>query len=124
MANPISNEKRKDIIKHMQAGASKEDVAKWLFISKISVTRIWDKFQVSGSYKPEPLNRGRKPGVSQEVMEKIVAKVKKQPDMTLLEIIEEFELKITQSALCRRLIKRGLRYKKRQFFLTVKNEMM
>ena len=32
MAKPITNEKRADIVKHMQAGESKTDIAKWLFV--------------------------------------------------------------------------------------------
>jgi hypothetical protein len=44
MAKPITNEKRADIIRHMQAGESKENIAKWLFICKRSVTRVWEKY--------------------------------------------------------------------------------
>ena len=113
MANPISNEKRADIVKHMQAGESKENIAKWLFICVRTVTRIWDKFIDEGSYEPEPLNRGRKPLVSNETKENVIAKIKETPDITLLELIEEFKLPISQSALCRRLISRGLTFKKR-----------
>jgi transposase len=112
MANPISNEKRSDIVKHMQAGESKENIAKWLFVCVLTVTRIWNKFLTSGSYEPEPLNRGRKPRVSEETMNKIVIKIKEKPDMTLREIIDEFSLGISESALCRRLNKLGLGIKK------------
>jgi transposase len=103
MARAISNEKRADIIRHMQAGESKENISKWLFICVRTVTRVWNKYTSSGSYKPEPQNSGRKPLVSEEDMEKIVAKIKEVPDMTLLELIEEFNLPISESALCRRL---------------------
>ena len=124
MANPISNEKRADIIKHIQAGESEENIARWLFVSKITVTRVWNKFLESGSYEPKPLNRGRKPLVTEETMDKIVAQIKVQPDMTLLEIIDEFNLNISESALCRRLNKLGLNRKKKLFFLADNNEGM
>ena len=112
MATPISNEKRADIVKHMQAGESKENIAKWLFVCVRTITRVWKKFTDTGNYEPEPPNSGRKPLVSDETMDQIVSKIKEKPDMTLIELIEEFNLPISQSALCRRLIKIGLTYKK------------
>ena len=114
MAKPISNEKRADIVQHMQAGESKENIAKWLFVCVRTVTRVWNKFKSSGSYEPEPLNCGRKPLVSAETMDKVQKKIKEQPDITLLELIEEFDLKISESALCKRLIALGLTYKKKR----------
>jgi transposase len=119
----VSNEKRADIIKHLQAGESKENVAKWFFVSVRTITRIWNKFLLSGSYEPEPLNNGRKPKVSEEMMERIVLKIKEAPDITLGELIEEFELNISKSALCRRLIKRGLTFKKRRSIQMIKSAM-
>ena len=122
MAKPITNEKRADIVKHMQAGESKADIAKWLFVCVRTVTRVWNKFIQTGSYEPEPLNCGRKPLVAEETMDSIVSKIKECPDMTLLEIIDEFELKISESALSKRLTKLGLTYKKRRSIQTHKNE--
>jgi transposase len=113
VAKAISNEKRAEIIKHMKAGASKENIAKWLFICVRTVTRVWNKFNTSGSYAAEPHGSGRKPLVSGETMSLVVAKIKEIPDITLLELIDEFKLPISESALCRRLIKLGLTYKKR-----------
>jgi Transposase and inactivated derivatives len=114
MAKPISNEKRADIIKHMQAGESKENIAKWLLVCVRTVTRVWNKFTVFGSYEPEPQGSGRKPLVSDKVMDQVVLKIKETPDITLLELIDEFSLPISESALCKRLIKLGFSFKKRQ----------
>jgi len=57
-------------------------------------------------------------------MDAVVAKIKEIPDITLLEIIDEFDLPISESALCRRLINLGLPYKKRHFIQVDKNERM
>ena len=54
-------------------------------------------------------------------MNTIVEKIKQQPDITLQELIEEFDLKISQVALCKRLIKLGLTFKKRRFIQVNKN---
>lgn len=124
LAQPISNEKRADIIRHMQAGECKEDIAKWLFICVRTVTRVWNKFTVEGTYEAAPRNSGRKPLVSEETMKLVVAKIEEIPDMTLLELIDEFNLPISESALCKRLNKLGLTYKKRRSIPKHKSEQM
>ncbi|MCL2477747.1 hypothetical protein [Candidatus Bathycorpusculum sp.] len=57
-------------------------------------------------------------------MTAIVTKIKQQPDITLNELIEEFDLKISQTALCKRLIKLGLTFKKRHYMQKGKNVLM
>lgn len=113
MAEAITNEIREKIIAHKQNSVKEDDIAKWLIISKSSVTKIWRLYQKTGSYFPMPKNSGRKPLVDDETMGKIVLKIKEVPDITLAGLVEEFELGISISALCRRLIKLGFSYKKR-----------
>ena len=113
MPKPISNEKRADIVKHMQGGESKENVSSWLFITVKTVERVWKRYQETGKYEALPNCGGRKPLISDEQMRQISAKVKEAPDMTLLELIEEFNLPFSESALHKRLKKLGLTYKKR-----------
>jgi len=124
LAKPISNDKREAVIKHKQAGESEENISKWLFIHPITVQRVRKKYIETGSYEPSPLNNGRKPKVSKATMDKVVMKIQEQPDMTLQELIEEFNLGISQAALCKRLIKLGLSFKKRHSIQTDKNEKM
>jgi transposase len=124
MAKPIPSEKRADIIRHMQSGKSKADVAVWLFVCVRTITRIWDKYTRLGSYEPEPQRSGRKALVSDETMDRVMAKIRETPDMTLLELIDEFNLQISQAALSKRLIKLGLTYKKRRFIQKTGNAKM
>jgi len=51
MPKPISNEKRADIVKHMQGGESKENVSSWLFITVKTVERVWKRYQETGKYE-------------------------------------------------------------------------
>jgi len=88
---PISNDKRADIVRHIQAGESKEDIARWLFITLRTVNRVLKRYHETGN--------------------------KEAPDMTLLELIEEFDLPFSESALSRRLTRLGLTYKKRHSIL-------
>jgi len=122
MAKAISNEKRADIIKHMEAGEAKGIIAKWLFACVKTIARVWQRYQETGSYEARPQNSGRKPKVSEETMNKVMAKIKETPDSTLRELIDEFDLGISQAALCKRLKKAGLTYKKKRSMQMSKNE--
>ena len=124
MAMPLVKEKRADIVRHKEAGASNKDIAKWLFIGERTVRRVWKRYQDTGSYDSLPNGGGRKPLVTNETMSKVVAKIQEIPDITLLELIEEFTLPFSESALCRRLIKLGLTFKKRHSIQMDENEMM
>lgn len=110
---PISNRERETIIFHKNNKEKNEDIARWTRISVSTITRIWNLYKASGSFEPKPKNSGRKPLVSKETMELVVSKIQETPDITLLELIDEFNLQISESALCKRLIKRGLTFKKR-----------
>jgi transposase len=114
MAKPISSEKRADIIRHMEAGEKQADIAKWLFVCVQTVSRVWQRFLTRGSYEPDSRNSGRKALVSDETMGRVEARVKEVPDITLLELIEEFELPISQMALSKRIRKLGYTYKKKR----------
>ncbi|MDR2699439.1 MAG: IS630 transposase-related protein [Nitrososphaerota archaeon] len=74
---------------------------------------MWSKCQKQGHYQPEPLNCGRKPKINKTTMNKVIEKIQEQPDITLQELIDEIKLPINQSALCRRLRKLDLTFKKK-----------
>ena len=112
MAKAISDEKRADIIRHIEAGRSRAEIAEWHFVCIHTVCRIWVKYKRLGSYESEPRNGGRKPMVGKETMDLVVSKIREVPDMTLLELIEEFDLPFSQQALSKRLIKLGFTFKK------------
>jgi transposase len=112
MAKPISSEKRADIIRHMQSGRGKAEIAEWLFVCARTVTRVWNKFLALGVCGPEPRNSGRKPLVGGETMAMVVSRIAESPDVALAELIDEFALPFSQAALSKRLIGLGMTYKK------------
>jgi transposase len=114
MATPLSTEIRKNIIYHKQNGVKNDEIAKWLRVSTRSVKRIWNTYKKEKSIEPKPQNSGRRAAFCESKMEKIRAKIREQPDITLEELKEEFHLNISISALCRKLIKRDLSFKKRR----------
>jgi transposase len=124
LPKPISNDKREAIVKHKQAGESEANISKWLIIHPSTVHRVWKKYKETGSYEPNPLNNGRKPLVSDDTMNRVILKIQEIPDMTLRELIEEFDLGISEAALCKRLIKRRMSLKKRHSIQTDKSVKM
>jgi transposase len=113
MPAPLSAETRGKIIAHKRNKEKESDIAKWLSVSESTVTKTWNQFKDSDSFESKLGTRGRKPVFGQDVMDKIIAKVKEQPDITLEELVNEFDLKISISALSRKLKKANLNFKKR-----------
>ena len=83
MPMPLSLKKRKLIVFHKENGETNDDAAHWLMINEKTVRRIWKLYKEQNIIEPQPHNKGRKPAFGQDVMDKIVAKIKKQPDLTL-----------------------------------------
>ena len=112
MTMPVSNEIRNKIIQHKENREKQSDIAKWLIISESTVTKVWARYKNTGSYEPSPRTQGRKPAVNEATMAEVEKKIKEAPDITLAELIAEFDLGITESALSRKLKKLGYSYKK------------
>ena len=124
MAVPLPNKTREAIVVHKMNGEKESEIAKWLCISKSSVTKTWALYKQQSSVEPKPHNKGRKPAFGQDVMDKIIAKIKDKPDITLEELVEEFSLKISISALCRKLQRLNLNFKKRHYSRKSNSEKM
>src|SRR5215469_17049322 len=105
----------KKIIQHKQNNVNETDIAKWLIISQSTVTKIWALHKQTGSIQPRPRTQGRKPLITQQTMDQIIQKIEQQPDITLKELIEEFNLSISPAALSKRLTKLDYTFKKRVF---------
>jgi transposase len=120
---PISNEKRELIVDAKERGETEKNIAKWLKISERSVTAIWRLYRETGNYFPTPYP-GRKPILTAEKWDEVIALVRKEPDKTLEEIIEELSLPIRKSRLSLLLIEAGYSFKKRQFIPQSKTAKM
>ena len=115
LPNPTSKEIREKIIHHKQNYENEKDIANWLIISQSTVTKVWALHKSTGSIQPRPRTQGRKPLVSEQTMNQITKKIETTPDITLKELIAEFNLPISHVALSKRLTKLGYTFKKRRF---------
>ena len=113
MPAPMSNDLRKRIIDAKARGETNKKIAQEKEVSESAVERLLALYRSTGSYEPRPHSRGRKPRLDAEQLETVRTRIEKQPDITLTELIEELELPVCESALCRTVNnKLGLRRKK------------
>lgn len=113
LSQATSKEIREKIIQHKQNNENEKDIAKWLLISQSTVTKIWALYKKTGSVQPKPCTQGRKPQISPQTMDQLIAKIEEKPDITLNELIAEFDLTVSKAALSKRLTKLDYTFKKR-----------
>ena len=101
MPKPLSSDLRKRIIDAKLRGDTEDKIAVEKEINKSTVTKLWSLYRKTGSYEARPNPNGRKPALSSLQLEQIVQKIHNQPDITLRELIDELNLPVCVSALCR-----------------------
>ena len=121
MPKVISEEKRNDIVFHKERGVESKKISVFLRVTTRVVDKIWEQYQKTGNTENKIHNCGRKSVISKELERKIIDEIKKTPDKTLLELINEFKLPITEGGLSKWLCKRGYTFKKRQLIQPSKN---
>ena len=115
---PLSLDLRKRIIEAKLRGDTEDKISAEKEVSKSTVTKLWALYRETGSYEARPNPNGRKPALSPEQLEQITKQINEQPDITLQELIDEFNLPVCVSALCRTINnKLGFRFKKKLFTL-------
>lgn len=101
MPAAISNDLRKRIIEAKKRGDTEEKIKAEKNVSQSTITRVWRLYRETGGYEPRPLNNGRKPRLTAAQLEAVRQKILKEPDITLMELIEGMQLPLCESALCR-----------------------
>ena len=120
---PVSNDKRADIIAAKKRKEPVESIKKSFNVSDSTISRIWNKYLKTGSFLPVAYT-GRKSDITPGQDEQIRLKIKEKCDITLEKLIEELHLEITVSGLSRHLGKMGLSFKKRCSTQVTKSEKM
>jgi len=114
---------RENIVLAMQRKEKRSTISMWLNVSISTIDKVWHKFKKTGAYLPIPYT-GRKSTLTKKQEEEIRAKIQQTPDITILELIAELSLDMTESGLSRHLKKMDLTFKKRRSMLMDKKEMM
>ena len=112
MPKPLSNDLRKRIIEAKLRGDTEDRIAKEKEVSKSTVTKLWARYNEAGSYEPRPNPKGRKPALSPQQLVELKNRIDEKPDISLQELIDEFNLSVSISTLCRTVNKKlGFRFK-------------
>jgi len=101
MPKPLSNDLRKRIIEAKIRGDTEDRIAREKEVNKSTITKLWALYKETGSYEARPNPNGRKPKLSLQQLEQITKKINEQPDITLQELIDDLNLPVCVSALCR-----------------------
>lgn len=101
MPAPISNDLRKRIIEAKARGDTNKKIAMEKEVSESAVERLLALYRATGSYEPRKYKCGRKSRLTPEQLEAVRSRILSQPDISLLELIEELKLPVCESALCR-----------------------
>jgi transposase len=101
MPKPLSDDLRKRIIVAKLRGDTEDKIAADKEVSKSTVTKLWSLYKETDSYSPRPNPSGRKPALSDQQLENIKITIGECPDITLQELIDEFALPVSVSALSR-----------------------
>ena len=120
---PISNDKRQNIVEAKQRKESVETIKKWFNVSASSISRIWNKYLKTGDCAAIPYT-GRKSDISPKKDDEIREYIRNNNDATLEEMIEALSINLTVSGLSRHLDKMDLSYKKRRSIQKISNEKM
>ena len=89
------------------------EVADMFGIFMRQVYRLAANERAGKDLHPHTELRGRKPKLTQEHLAQIEARIKEKPDVTMLDLIHELSLPISESRLSRIVRKLGFRYKKK-----------
>ena len=109
----LHNEARKLILEAYDRGVSVKELAECFSVNSCSIYRLLKRRNETGSYETQTYLRGKKPKLSDTDQQNILALMKKQPDITCLEIIETLNLPVSIDTVWRFLQKQGYRRKKK-----------
>lgn len=114
MAQPLSNDLRKRIVKAVDGGQSRNATAKQYAVSISAVVKLMQKWSETGNL--EPAQQGKPPEFKLAAHKDRVRKIlEERPDITLAEMKEQLAkagIKVSKSAIDRFLNHLDLSYKK------------
>ena len=105
----ISIEIRKLIIAAREAGKSVVEIMNTYNVKQTAVYSLYKLVSETGGVEPRPNKRGRKPALNEEQLKNLEQLIIDNSDITLEEIKEQMDLKISLSAISR-IIRNKLNY--------------
>ena len=112
----LSEDSKWRILRAVQRGERVTEVARIFGINRGSVYDIVNQYKETGSLEIRTSQRGRKPELTKEQLEEIRQAAIENPDITLSEIKEKFDLPVTTECIRQKLHEMGFRRKKKSLY--------
>ena len=109
----LHNETRKLLIEALNKTYNAKEVAECFSVDLSTVYRLAEQMKATGSVETRTYLRGRKPSLTQDDIQNIDCLIRKQPDITLKEIIETLDLHVSDETVRKAILKLGYVYKKK-----------
>lgn len=110
----MSNETRRRLVEGYQRTHNAKEVAECYGVTVREVYKLAAQMRDTGSVDLRTSQRGRKPKLTSEDIQKVDQAIKNQPDITMRELIEQLHLNISESRLGRIVREKlGYSYKKK-----------
>lgn len=100
-AKMIPYDTRVRIVSAYRRHGNARHVADMFGVSAREVYRLAARENKEHDLHPHPERRGRKPKLTQEQLDKIEAAIREKPDITILDLIHDLNLPISESRLSR-----------------------
>ena len=103
MGKAISKEKKEMILNAREMGKKVPEICKLYFVKKSAVYNLYKRYEETKSIEEPKKSSGRPPEIDEPTMAKIRERLIEKNDITLQELIDEYSLTVSQSALSRTL---------------------
>jgi transposase len=104
----FSKRERRKIISLYQSGLDTTDIAQEFGASESGIRRVWQQYREEGRDEPAFANCGRRPTLTEQQKQQVLAIVRERPDLFLREVAKEVETRLGVQA-CRQTVGRWLR---------------
>jgi transposase len=119
----IPGEIRGLIVAAKLRGEKESEIAVWMNVSKAAVGKIWKLHRDKGNTHAAK-NPGRPTKMTKEMMDAVADAIKRKPDITLQELIEELSLPVRKSQLNRLVARLGFNFRKKRYSLKTSSGKM
>ena len=113
----LHNEERRLIIQALNGHIPVKEIAECFSVNTSTIYRLRKQMEMTGSVETRTSLRGRKPVLSNDDIVHIDNLIQQQPDITINEIMDTLQLKVSDETVRQAVLKLGYVYKKKSLHM-------